>query len=373
MQFERIETLAGLEALAETWDDLLVRSGNYLPFMTHGWVTAWARWLLGKRRLSVIVAKRGGELLGIAPLALSKAGWGIRRLEFAADENVSRYDFIVSPQFRAGFFRYLSRFLLSEGGGWDEVLLNFFPTFWSNYEHVRKTFVEQGYRQGENFFQSPYIRLEGNWEGFLARMNRKFRGNLRNNIRKTEREGVSCSMVDIGKDPERAAEKIFEVERKSWKQAKGTALTSRVEMEGFYRDVIRSAWKEGVLYLALAEKDGRPVAYDFNWAKDDTVFSLKMGYDEEFRNLGVGKVLFAYTIRKSLEDGFKYHELMGLDEAFKTEWTRDARIHSRLHLYHGGIRSTCLYLYNFKVKKMTFAGKVRDLINKGKPADQDKR
>jgi predicted N-acyltransferase len=220
-------------------------------------------------------------------------------------------------------------------------------------------FGQDGYKLGENFFQSPYIRLEENWEEFLTKLGKKFRSNLKNSIRKIDNQGISLSMVGVKEDPENAAQKVFEIERHTWKQAKGTAITSRAETEAFYRDVMKSAWQEGALYLALAEKDGLPIAYDLNWAKNDTVYSLKMGYNESFRNLGVGKVLFAYTIKRSFEDGFKYHELMGIDEAFKLEWTGYYRQHSRLHLYHKGIRSGWFYLYNFKIKKLKELAKIR--------------
>lgn len=363
MDIEKITTTEGLAELGSVWDNLLEKNATYAPFLTHGWVNTWWQ-ILGKQngnRLFILVGREDNKIVGIAPLMLSRKKLGIRRLEFMADENSSRFDFIVSPTSQDRFFETLSDYLYGQRYIWDECVLNYFPCISKNYETIQEKFVQKGFKVGENFFQAPYIILEKSWEEFLSRRDKKFRANFKNNFRKVERENMICRMASADDNFDEVIKKVFEVERNSWKQKNGTAITSKKEMEEFYKEVVIHAWKRGRLYLGLMEKEGKPVAYDLNWAEGDAVFSLKMGFDEKYRNLGVGKVLFGYTVKKSFEDGYKYHELMGLDEDFKMDWTEEVRPHSRFHFYNQLLKSRWLYFYNFKMKKL------KKFLKAGKP------
>ena len=351
MKITRVDSTEGLYNLADIWDNLLIKNSTYSPYMTYGWVCSWWNWLREDQKLFLLLGKTKDTIVGIAPLVLSKRKSGIRRLEFMIDENGSRFDFLVSPDYRDQFFHTIADYLVAHSILWDECLLNYYPCSSPNYKSVKSIFTQRGCNIGENFFYSSYINQHTNWDQFLNLKKKKFRNNLKSKIRKCSRDNVLCKIATLDGDPDELTDKILHIESNTWKYKNGTAITSKKATEEFYRSIIAYAADSGCLFLGIMEKQGQPIAYDFNWAIGESVFSLKMGYDESFGYLSPGKVLFAYTVEQSIESGFKYHELMGLDEGHKREWTKDVRKHSRLHIYHNAIKSRLTYFYNFKIRK----------------------
>lgn len=350
MNYELITDINEIPRIKVIWDHLMGLNDTYAPFYSYEWILRWWKYFGNDSRLNLVLVREDDDAIGIAPFMISKKQSGIKRLEFIIDENGSRFDFIVTPECREIFFHSLSAYLYNNRDIWDELFLNYFPCSSKNYESFKNTFTRDHYFIGENYFYSPYIRLETDWENFLKTLSKKFRANLNADIRKVESQNIVCRMISREDDIKKVIEDVFDVEKKTWKQIQGTSLTADEQFVAFYRDIISDAWEKGSLYLGMMERNNDPVAYDFNWIFRNTVYSLKMGYDEEFKKLGPGKVLFAYTIKKSFEDGYKYHELMGVNEGFKGDWTKDNRKHSRLHIYHSGLKSRLCYYYNFKIK-----------------------
>lgn len=352
MDVVKIDTVEGLEDLGVIWDGVVEKNSVYVPFITHSWVKRWWRWFGSEMELFVLVVKDGDEVAGIAPLMLHRKSAGVRTIEFMTNDTTSRFDFIVLPEKRERVIESILDYLLENNNMWDQCLFNYLPCFSGNYPVLKQLLDNKEFFSYEHFFQSPSIVLDSDWEAFLSARGKKFRGNLRNYINKSEREGLVCSMFGLDGDADAVMNRIVEVEKNTWKYREGTSIVSDERMSGFFCDAVRDAAASGNLYLGLMDKDGQPVAYDLNWAHGDTVFSLKMGYDERYSRFAPGKVLFAYTVRKSIEDNFKFHDLMGMDESFKTEWTSTMRQHSRLHVNHKGMKSRLNYYFNNNLKGM---------------------
>jgi CelD/BcsL family acetyltransferase involved in cellulose biosynthesis len=350
MNFRIIKEDYELASLSDVWDPLYIRSASYTPFCTLGWIRTWWKFFGGDRKIFVVVASHDGETVGIAPLMLSKHTRFAKRLEFMVDDNGSRFDFAVAEGFRKQFFEGLSQILLKNRSLWDECLLNYFPCGSDNFLVIRHSLDPAQFWVGEHFFQSPYIILDETWEGFLNGRKSKLRSNINRLMRKSAEAGFVCRMVSRDEDPKKIENAVWEVEKNSWKHHAGTGLDASKITKDFYSRIFSQASEDGNLYMALMEHEKRPVAYDFNWAAGDTVFSLKMGFDERYRNISPGKMLFAYTIKKSIEDGFRYHELMGVNEDFKNEWTDKSKTHSRFHVYHKGVTSKLFRFANFRAK-----------------------
>jgi len=71
LTIERIEDEARFTAMREEWNALLGDSDADCLFLTWEWLHTWWRHLGGRRRLFLLAARRGGELVAIAPLALA--------------------------------------------------------------------------------------------------------------------------------------------------------------------------------------------------------------------------------------------------------------------------------------------------------------
>ena len=95
MKVEKIDDIEKLEMMRVDWDALLAVNTTYSPFMTFDWIYNWWQYLGEKNKMFLLVAKSEGNIVGIAPLMISKLKYGVRQLGFMVDENVSRFDFLV--------------------------------------------------------------------------------------------------------------------------------------------------------------------------------------------------------------------------------------------------------------------------------------
>src|SRR2546425_205209 len=89
---EKIEDLAAFRALRNEWDDLLEASSANSFFLTWEWLYPWWKHLSGDRKLSILTARAGGELIAIAPLAWRRQRiariWPFPSLEFLGTDRI---------------------------------------------------------------------------------------------------------------------------------------------------------------------------------------------------------------------------------------------------------------------------------------------
>jgi CelD/BcsL family acetyltransferase involved in cellulose biosynthesis/GNAT superfamily N-acetyltransferase len=89
---DRIETLDGFHALKPDWDRLLGQCSFGTIFSSHDWLSVWWEVLGEGHRPYILVARRAGEVVGLAPLMQTG-----NRLEFMGTPNVDYADFLVAP------------------------------------------------------------------------------------------------------------------------------------------------------------------------------------------------------------------------------------------------------------------------------------
>jgi hypothetical protein len=111
-------------------------------------------------------------------------------------------------------------------------------------------------------------------------------------------------------------EEAFRIEASGWKEAKGTAITSRPDTRRFYRDVARWAAGEGWLRIAFLRLDGHAVAMMYVLETDRTLYYLKGGYDPGFERHSPGMVLLASVIEDAFGRDVDRVELLGGDERY---------------------------------------------------------
>ena len=94
----------------------------------------------------------------------------------------------------------------------------------------------------------------------------------------------------------------FEVECRSWKGAKGTAVLNSPTIFNFYCRQARQLAEWGQLQLTFLELAGRPIAFEFGWNAKGVYCSPKVGYDEEFRHLTPGQLLRQELLQRFFAD-----------------------------------------------------------------------
>lgn len=67
---ERIANVSEFLALRDEWSELLRASDSDSLFLTWEWLYTWWRHLAEDRQLSILLVRRSGQLIGLAPFCL---------------------------------------------------------------------------------------------------------------------------------------------------------------------------------------------------------------------------------------------------------------------------------------------------------------
>ena len=114
---------------------------------------------------------------------------------------------------------------------------------------------------------------------------------------------------------------MYRVEASGWKGDRATAIQSQPDTKQFYTTVAHWAAEGGWLRLACLRLDGRLIACDYALEHGGTWYSIKAGYDDEFRSYGPGALLLREEIGHCFANDVSAIVLLGNGDAFKLSWT----------------------------------------------------
>jgi CelD/BcsL family acetyltransferase involved in cellulose biosynthesis len=337
----------GLLALEPEWRALAEAAGTDHPFLSHEWVRTWWE-CFGTGQLRILVARRHGTCVGIAPFMLTQArmyGLPVRRLELAANVHTPRTDILVAepsgPVYRA-FWRHLH----ATRSEWDVVML---PQLDAGSATLASASGQRLLRVGVwTGPASPVVDTSGSEDDYIARLPPKHRANLRNRQRRLARLGdVRIETVRGGPDVAAALDDGLRLEAAAWKGENGTAIRSSSEVERFYRRIAEAAAARGWLELWFLAVSGRRIALAYCLQYGGVRFLLKQGYDPEHSALSPGTQLCHLLIRDCFARGIGALDFLGRDEQWKLALASTTRSHAWLIGFAPSARARLVHLIKF--------------------------
>jgi CelD/BcsL family acetyltransferase involved in cellulose biosynthesis len=322
MEFKLVTTPEEFDLLGYKWNELLGESATHVPFLRHEYLKAWwltlggGEWKQGE--LAVAVAYQDGRMVGAAPLFYGCNRQQERALLFIGSIEVTDYlDVLARPQDLPAFVDGLLDFLGSPALPAWEVL-----DLWNILDSsLTLPALEQAARRKgwsfnlERLQHCPRIPLPGNWETYLAGIDKKQRHEIRRKMRRLEESGVpyrwyivkDASMLDA----EIAAFlKLMEDDEK-----KASFLTA--PMRQLFPKVIRCAFEEDCLHLSYLEIAGQKAAGYLCFNYLDRIWVYNSGLDHRFQEYSPGWVLLGYLLRWANENGITEFDFMRGDEDYK--------------------------------------------------------
>ena len=88
MRVELIDDTERFRALRQEWDELLEQSAADCLFLTWEWLYPWWTHCADGRKLCLLAVRDGGDLIGVAPLAVSP--WRVTRFRLFHARSVER-------------------------------------------------------------------------------------------------------------------------------------------------------------------------------------------------------------------------------------------------------------------------------------------
>jgi CelD/BcsL family acetyltransferase involved in cellulose biosynthesis len=181
---------------------------------------------------------------------------------------------------------------------------------------------------------SYFLELPKTFEAYLAQRSAKFRNHLKRVEKKlSERGSVAVLDCSSGDEVARGFEMLLRIERLSWKQPHGTAISAVDRQMKFYRSLCEGAASAGRLHLQILTIDGVPVAHNLGYLAKGCYSYLKTSYDEAHKATGVATYLRARLIETLIERGVSRLDFPAEPYEWERQWTDTARWHKALTIY----------------------------------------
>jgi len=326
------------ESLDEEWTRLLNQAAVHVPFLHPGYLRGWWQTRGGgewppEAQLALVTARREGELVGVAPLFWTPRAEGGAALMLLGSVEISDYlDVIVRPQDLTEFVRGLLAALPGlDLPAWSALDLYNLLDDSPSLALLEAEAAAAGYTaQVERLQHSPFIRLPGDWETYLAGIDKKQRHEIRRKMRRLEEAGVPFRWYTAD-DPDRLAAEVDDFM---------ALMAQDVDKAGFLTPAMRQhlhhtarwALEAGCLHLSFLEIEGHKAAGYFSFDDLNRLWVYNSGMDPAYNAYSPGWVMLGYLLQWANEQWRDVFDFMRGDEGYKYKFGAVDRFVMRVRL-----------------------------------------
>ena len=303
----RIEDFEGIR---DEWEELLPACSTNTIFLTPWWQQTWWRHFGGDAELHLVSARRGDEVLGVAPLMLAD---GV--VSFLGDTDLFDYhDFLVPEGNDAEFFDVLCDYLLDLE--WHTLDLRSLRQDSATLKYVPAIAVKKGMSvEILEEDMAPVATLPATWDEYLTGLRKKDRHELRRKLRRLE--SADSPRQFACDNPETIADCMQEFFRllRASSQEKVEFLTP--PRERFFLDIALELTGRGQFKLYFLDLNGVRVASCICFDYSGSYLLYNSGYDPDYSSLSVGLLNKALCVREAIEEGRHSFDFLRGTERYK--------------------------------------------------------
>ena len=322
MEFSLHNDFSELVPLADEWNTLLSESITHIPFLRYEYLSAWwetrggGEWPVSE--LAVVTAHQNGRLVGIAPLFSAHNRDGQAALLLLGSIEISDYlDIIVRPADLSLFLAGLLDFIAQPARlDWRLLDLHNLPESSSTLPALQAEAKKRGWVFNQDrTYHVPSIPLKGDFETYLAGIDKKQRHEIRRKMRRAEESGraVRWYIVEDGASLEAEVQAFLELMAEDPEKAAFLTAAMRKQMHL----ACRAAFEYGWLQLAFLEADGQKAAGYLNFDYLNRIWVYNSGIDRRFLDLSAGWVLLGHLLQWANEKNRSEFDFMRGDEDYK--------------------------------------------------------
>jgi CelD/BcsL family acetyltransferase involved in cellulose biosynthesis len=330
LAIEEITNVSELPGLREDWKKILDVSKCDNLFLTYEWITVWLNHFWKDKPILFLLIKSEKDPIGLAPLLVD----GEKEvLVFPANGHSYRPDLIFGgdheEMLKILFSHLRNRFrrvnLCLYKVDLDSFLVKILPNV------ARECRIVPVFKKVSS---SPFLSINTDWQSFLKSKSKHFREEQKRKVNKMKKTGqldfVKVSNLD---QIHEAMQDILIIERNSWKEKEGASFTAGPGLQEFYLDVAEAFAKEQCLCTYLLYLNSVPIAHLFGIAYESRYYALKTSYDESYKELSPGVVLFNYALQDIFQSNFKEFDFLGVESRWKNEIASGTRSHVNVFIY----------------------------------------
>lgn len=325
MHTQVLDTPMAFDQLRNSWNGLVLKNSG--PILGHDATSsfAWFEALLtafpNARNTKIVVVHQDAEIVALLPVVSEETHLLGRRLIVPTVIYGGRNGFLLSHP-SAELLTALLGGIQKAFGRWQSIRMWIVDKSESS-QLLKQTCISDGYKVvSEPGGLSPYFPLCNDAAAFCAGMSKGLKQRLKAAPVKFSALGelVYQELLDESCF-DTAMKAILAVERGSWKQEAGTAITCHPDQERFYRALFPRALRAGLLYGQILYLDEKPIAFSFGLVHAGVFSSLKHSQTTEFERLSPSHLLNAAMIIKLRAAGVTTYDFMGESEPHKLQWS----------------------------------------------------
>lgn len=295
------------------WDALAQRGMTDTPFQRHAYQKAWWHHLGRGELWTIVVRNAADELIGLAPLMVHD---GVVAFN-ASKEETDYLDIIATAEDAELVWTAVLDCLCStEFPTWRLLQFHCIPAA----SHTRQILPRLA--NGRGFILSlwdeevcPVILLTGDFESYLANIDKKQRHEIRRKMRKAEGNGATLEVIGREHDLTAAVDDFLRLLQSSMQEKQDWLTVGR---RALFHAVAQAALEADILQLMFMRVDGQRYSALFNFVYNGRTWVYNSGIDtSEHDNLSLGVVLSAYAIEYAAEHGFTEFDFLRGNETYK--------------------------------------------------------
>lgn len=168
--------------------------------------------------------------------------------------------------------------------------------------------------------------LDGGFDGWASRRTRKFRANLRRQVRRAADRGVILERVAVHDETELAAlyDLAMDLETRSWKGQSDQGVDIE-PMRSFTFDVLRRSVRarDAEVRFIVAIAGDEPVGYLHGVLAGRQFRGLQMSFADAWSDAGIGSLMQREAIAWLCDDGARSYDL-GSELPYKARWAEQS-------------------------------------------------
>jgi CelD/BcsL family acetyltransferase involved in cellulose biosynthesis len=339
---------AGFQAIATIWNTVSTTLPRKRFFHFYEWYQSYLDALdSSPDKLYFLVAYREDAPVAIFPLRATQArirGITLRILELPIHSHMSLSDVLCSAHISCsdatreliGFLRKQKELI------WDALS---FPRLLEESELVTlDSAVVQGVYK-EFAGTSNYFDCVHGYEAISGQFSKNFRANLRKARNKlAQQTTVEYRSVTDPPSLHAALRELIHIEASGWKgtSGAGTAIQLHPELIRFYESLVDHFSAIQKCRINLLYLDGKAIAGQFCLRDFDTLYLLKIAYDENYQQYSPGGLLLEHVLLQENANPSTRIVSLVTDTKWHTDWKPNAYRKFNVTIYNRTLRGLML-------------------------------
>lgn len=330
MRIETIETIERLFEIELLWDELYRADPHSQLYLSSDFLCSVAIRVAGKFRI-LVAWSDDDRCIGLMPLIVttkwSKSGRClVNDLDMLGHVFDADYTGILCDP---GFELQVCRAFAAEISqmAFRRVILNYFSGPVSRLDAFTGAFDPDVFtsKANEHLINDgqtdnlicPYIDLPGSFSEYLAGLSANSRQKLRRLLRQLDTDPG----LKVKKSRPETYTQDVTILSKLWylKHAEQKGKKRAARLAELFKEVVMLGLANGMVYLAILWRDGKPIAAQANYidkTKRQVLFHVA-GRDDAVRDLSVGLMLQAHCIRWAIANGLERYDFTIGNEPYK--------------------------------------------------------